>query len=146
MTEEQLILENRRLVRYIARRYERVTGVPYDDLFQEGCIGLLRAIREYKEGSTTKFSSFAGMHIQWAITSSIKNKHIVYTPSHITDTATTIKKRELQDEPIATIAKELNKKESDIEKALHHLKLELISLDFQLKHERGCGLSTEVVS
>lgn len=137
MNEEQLMMENIKLVQYIARRYERIAHVPYDDCFQEGCIGLLRAIREYKEDGKAKFSGFAGMHIQWAIAYSIKNKHLIFTPSHITDIATMIRKRELQDEPVAHIAKVINKKESDVKKALQHLQLESFSLDKKYYNKNG---------
>ena len=43
---EQLILQNTPLVKSIIRRF-RGRGVEYDDLFQLGSIGLLKAIKNF---------------------------------------------------------------------------------------------------
>lgn len=46
------------LVHSIARRF-RDRGVPYDDLFQIGCMGLVKAIERYDPDYQTAFSTYA---------------------------------------------------------------------------------------
>ena len=53
-----LIERNSPLVKSILRRY-RNKGVEYDDLFQLGCIGLLKAIKNYSNEFGVKFSTYA---------------------------------------------------------------------------------------
>ena len=94
-----LVLDNLKLVKYIANKYASPSTMSFDDCFQEGCIGLMRAAAEYKEGKTS-FSSFAGMHIQWAITLALRGNKLVHVPTNIVDIAVTITKRKLNDEPL----------------------------------------------
>jgi len=46
------------LVKSIAQKYIKY-GVPFDDLVQEGLIGLLEAKKRFKENKDTKFSTYA---------------------------------------------------------------------------------------
>lgn len=46
------------LARQLARRYER-PDVPFDDLFQVACLGLVKAIDRFEPGRGSKFSSYA---------------------------------------------------------------------------------------
>lgn len=54
----RLFRENIRLVQALCARYPRS-----EDAFQQGCIGLVRAIRGYDEGAGCRFSSYAVPHI-----------------------------------------------------------------------------------
>ncbi|MFA5448901.1 MAG: sigma-70 family RNA polymerase sigma factor [Clostridia bacterium] len=60
---EILILRYKALVCKIARGYFLVSGGDTDDLIQEGTIGLLKAIREYRADKNTTFTSFAALCI-----------------------------------------------------------------------------------
>lgn len=53
-----LTQRNSPLVKSIIRRY-RNKGVEYDDLYQLGCIGLLKAIKNFSEEFEVKFSTYA---------------------------------------------------------------------------------------
>lgn len=55
---EQLILQNTPLVKSIIRRF-RGRGVEYDDLFQLGCVGLLKAIKNFSVEFEVCFSTYA---------------------------------------------------------------------------------------
>ena len=46
------------LVAHIAKRFDRAEA-EYEDLFQTGCIGLMKAIRRYEPGFGTAFSTYA---------------------------------------------------------------------------------------
>lgn len=55
---EQLVSQNTPLVKSIVRRYKS-RGVDYDDLFQLGCVGLLKAIRNFSINFDVCFSTYA---------------------------------------------------------------------------------------
>jgi len=55
---EELVSENIALVKYIVKRFlDR--GVEYDDLFQYGCLGLLKAIDRFDPEYQVQFSTYA---------------------------------------------------------------------------------------
>ena len=53
-----LIEENSPLVKSIVRRYKN-KGVEYDDLYQLGCMGFVKAINNFDENFNVKFSTYA---------------------------------------------------------------------------------------
>ncbi|MBO8168686.1 MAG: sigma-70 family RNA polymerase sigma factor [Thermoanaerobacteraceae bacterium] len=57
--ERELFYNNYDLVRKVIKKYRLNSADEYDDLFQEGCFGLLKAICKYKNDRNTKFSTFA---------------------------------------------------------------------------------------
>ena len=59
---ETLILAHLRLVHFIARKYAG-KGVPYDDLYQEGCYGLIRAVDLYEYRPNSTLQAFATHYI-----------------------------------------------------------------------------------
>ena len=71
-----------------ARKYEKLVegkGIDYNDLFQEGLIGLNSAINNYKNQKNIKFSTFAFMCIERKILSAVKKvnrkKHSILNES-----------------------------------------------------------------
>jgi len=60
MDETEVILQYEGLIYKIAKRFY---NVELADLFQAGCIGLIKAKRKYNEDMQTDFISFAYMHI-----------------------------------------------------------------------------------
>jgi RNA polymerase primary sigma factor len=72
-----LIKLNIRFIMGIARTYQH-QGMDLDDLFQEGCIGLLRAIEKFDPKVGTKFLTYASWWIKQAILQSLSehNRHI----------------------------------------------------------------------
>jgi RNA polymerase sigma factor (sigma-70 family) len=59
---DQMIRANVRLVSLLARRYHHPT-LTFLDLFQEGTIGLFRAVEKYEPGRNVKFSTYAAWWI-----------------------------------------------------------------------------------
>lgn len=55
------IEENEKLIYKIARKYSDYYGI--DDLYQAGCIGIMKADKNYKENDNTKFSTYAYKYI-----------------------------------------------------------------------------------
>lgn len=56
--KETLIVENTSLIKCIVRRFIG-RGVEYDDLFQLGAIGLIKAINNFDENFDVRFSTYA---------------------------------------------------------------------------------------
>jgi RNA polymerase sigma factor (sigma-70 family) len=80
---EQLILSNLRLVVYVARRY-RNRGVSRDDLFQEGCIGLMKAVEKFDYTLGNRFSTYAYWWIQQTIDRALTVKwRTIRLPVHL---------------------------------------------------------------
>ena len=55
---EELVSENIPLVKYIVKRFIH-RGAEYDDLFQYGCMGLLKAIERFDPAYPVQFSTYA---------------------------------------------------------------------------------------
>jgi len=73
------------LVKIIANKYRKTSkGLDFQDLIQEGSIGLLNAIEHYDPSYGTKFSTYAGFWIKQAITYALTSRsRVLKLPSHI---------------------------------------------------------------
>ncbi len=69
---DQLVLCNQGLVGKVARRYFD-TGLPFEDLMQEGQIGLIKAGERYDPSRGTRFSTYAVWWIRQAIGRGVAN-------------------------------------------------------------------------
>ena len=80
-----MLESNLRLVFSIAGKFVN-NGIGYDDLVQEGSIGLLRAIEKFEPALGFKFSTYASTWIWQAVTRAIANqRRTVRVPAHIHD-------------------------------------------------------------
>lgn len=66
MKNEELVVSNTPLVGHIAKKY-LYTGHEYDDLVQEGMIGLMKAAEAFDPERGCRFSAFAGFCIENSI-------------------------------------------------------------------------------
>jgi RNA polymerase sigma factor (sigma-70 family) len=57
--ENELVKDNLKLVHLLLRKYKIPRGCEYEDMFQEGCIGLYDAAKTYDPSSGYKFSTLA---------------------------------------------------------------------------------------
>ena len=57
-TREEKINNNIGLVHAVAKRFNG-RGIDYDDLFQAGCVGLIKAVDNFDEGRGFQFSTYA---------------------------------------------------------------------------------------
>ena len=67
-------LDHLGLVKQITQRYHLSSGENYDDLFQEGYIGLHRAAKRFDPSLGNQFSVFAYPNIQGAITHYLRDR------------------------------------------------------------------------
>ena len=80
-----LFLHNQRLVHSIARKFPQ-TGMDYDDLFQYGCVGLIRAVEMFDPAQGNKFSTYATWWIRQSITRGIANDaRLIRLPVHMVE-------------------------------------------------------------
>ena len=124
---EELISGNLRLVLSVIQRFTG-RGENLDDLFQVGCIGLIKAIDNFDTTLLVKFSTYAVPMIIGEIRRYLRDNNSIRVSRSIKDTAyraMQIKERlmaERQEEPtIGEIAKELNMEESEIVIALESI-------------------------
>ncbi|MGH9128717.1 MAG: sigma-70 family RNA polymerase sigma factor [Acidimicrobiales bacterium] len=83
--QQEFVEANLRLVISIAKRY-RSSGVPLEDLVQEGNLGLLRAVERFDWRRGFRFSTYASWWIRQAIAAGIRTSaHVIYRPAHVCD-------------------------------------------------------------
>jgi RNA polymerase primary sigma factor len=78
--KERMIESNLGLVRVIARTF-RGTSLPFDDLVQDGTVGLIQAVERFDHRRGVRFSTYAAWWIRRAILDAIDNSHVIRTPA-----------------------------------------------------------------
>jgi RNA polymerase primary sigma factor len=82
---ERIILCHLGLIRGIASRY-RDLGMPFDDLVQEGSLGLLDAIDRYDPSHQTEFDTFARFRVRRAIRNALTDQaRLVRLPKQVVE-------------------------------------------------------------
>jgi len=126
--KEELINGNLKLVLSILRRYQNKTD-NMDDLFQIGCIGLIKAIDNFDLAHEVKFSTYAVLMIEGEIKRYIRDNNSVRISRSIKDLAYKIIRykeeymMEYGKEPSTEkISKKLNVSEYEVKEALMSLK------------------------
>jgi RNA polymerase sigma factor (sigma-70 family) len=90
----RLVAESLPLVRGVASRY-RDYGVPFDDLVQEGSIGLLDAIDDYDEDRGASFEAYARFRVRRAIRNALTDQaRLIRLPKHIVERRRAIERAE----------------------------------------------------
>ena len=80
MTEDDRFQESLPLVKYTIKKYINPSADPsisMDDTYQNGCIGLLKAVRSYKGDHDHAFSTYAIRCIFNEIVAKQRKKHVV---------------------------------------------------------------------
>lgn len=118
--KEDLVLDNLALVTWLIKKYIYVESKDYEDVFQEGCVGLVKAARNFDENRGIKFSTFASTYILGTIQiyqrENGSNFHGIKVGRRVLDNlfkVQTLKSKDMTDDEIA---KELGLDKKDIEK------------------------------
>lgn len=96
---DQIVRNNIRLVESIAGSYSKKIGhqMEFDDLVQEGILGLMKAIKKFDPENGYQFSTYATWWIRQSITRAIVDKgYIIRVPVHMYETINKVLKIERQ--------------------------------------------------
>ncbi len=103
--QARLVESNMRLVISIAKAY-RSSGIPFEDLIQEGAIGLMTASERFDPKRGYRFSTYATQWIRQAIGRAVDNKaKAIRLPAHVSESLRKLDRvradlrRELGEEP-----------------------------------------------
>lgn len=121
---EKLIKANFRLVNYFSKKYA-LSGVPLEDLIQEGNIGLLAAVDRYDYQLGYKFSTYATWWIKQSITRAIANTNrLIRLPVHMYELVSSVEiaRKALEEESllvtISSLAHKAGCSELNVRKAI----------------------------
>ena len=90
---QEMIERNLGLVYALAQRYLG-RGVPFEDLVQEGTLGLARAVERFDHSRGPKFSTYAVWWIRRSLADAISDGRTIRIPAHASDRLAAIQRAE----------------------------------------------------
>lgn len=129
------------LVHFVIKKYRNImnhNNIEYDDLFQVGCIGLLRAVRTFDPQRGLQFSSFAVPNITGEINNFVNRKSSLVK---LTSAGTSIRNKIVRLGLVGRTPEEISSRLgvgiNAVKRALQQEKVRTISLDNQISNEDG---------
>jgi RNA polymerase sigma factor (sigma-70 family) len=91
---ERVVAEHLNVVRTLAARYRDI-GLPFDDLVQEGSLGLLDAIDNFDDGRGADFETYARFRVRRAIRNALTDKsRLIRLPKQVVERRRVIERAE----------------------------------------------------
>ena len=139
---EEFIISNLRLVLSVIQRFSG-RGESMDDLFQVGCIGLIKSIDNFDTSHNVRFSTYAVPMIIGEVRRHLRDSGALRVARSMRDTAykalqarTRLMEKCAKDPTIAEIAKEIGVNETDVVFALNAIQ-DPVSLFEPIYHDDG---------
>lgn len=148
----KMVESNLRLVISIARRY-RSRGLPFDDLIQEGNIGLLHALERFDFKLGHKFSTYASWWIHHCISrATAEQVRIIRLPVHMINTITAMNRAEQRFIHLNGREPEMTELAAMLElpvarvNAIRKMSCQTISLQSALGEDEDSGMLEDIVA
>jgi RNA polymerase sporulation-specific sigma factor len=127
LTDNEFVRAHKNLVHSVCQRYvpmlegiKHSSGADYDDLFQVGMMGLLKARDRFNMDYGLKFSTYAVPMIIGEIRRFLRDNNMVKTPRWIKELYNRMRKLELEGEEIPVIAAALEITEEQVKTLLSY--------------------------
>lgn len=137
---DEFIKANTGLVHHVARRYAtaaKMLGLEYEDIVQEGFIGLIKAYHRFDSSYATKATTFAVPHIWGSIRLLLRDYGPVHAYRAEKEIAQHIYKAGLDDQSAAEIANQLGCTEKQATHALSYRQTTILSMDSPINIKDG---------
>jgi RNA polymerase primary sigma factor len=144
--KDDLLKHNMNLVLKIANGRKNM-GIDFEDLVQEGIIGLIHAIEKFDYNLGNRFSTYAFPWITQAVNNAITNKaKQIRLPYNLVLILERIKKlqNELPNISVDALAERLSVSNDKIKELLKYQNLNFLSLDSEMADSIGCKLKNSI--
>ena len=144
---DRLYEANTGLLGMLAKKYQHISSLDYDDLFNSGALGIEEAVKRYDVSASTKFTSYLVFWIKERMLLAIKNTgYAIRLPSHMFEKRMKVAKaiRELEaathaEPTIEDIAEHTALSIGTVRAILAHMQ-SVLSTDIAYDHDSASGI------